>query len=585
MVNQQYTQLSTVTNMLFSLTNSRTLLLNVIIWLSVFSQVTYAELTATVDRKSLTVEETLTLRVRLADENNQGQPDFSLLDAQFSVLSQHQSSQVQYSNGKMNSYTEWVISLAPKRKGKLLIPSFNHLGFYSDAIEINVTEAAAAPAGTLKEIFIETVLEKPSVYVQEQIILKYRLYYSRNVESLDAEPLELDNVTLESLEDARYRRSIDGKPFNVAEFNYAIYPQESGELVIPALVWQLKVSTSQRPRSFFDTGRYEIRRLRTQEKRVEVKPQPDAFPSHKTWLPAANINLTESWSADIESIELGEPITRTINVVADSLMSSQLPEILKDSNQNELKIYKEQATLEDKAGSEKIISTRIENAAYVVSRSGKITIPAIEVPWWDTNENRLKYAKLPEKVITLAQSQSVNDGFSADPQALAPNTLANENNTIASTNESSIRVWQLATLIFALLWIATLLFSLLSRNKNTHLTEQGITTDQQNEKRAFKQLEQACTQNQALEIKNTLSKWAQFYLNQPSPVTFIEVKSTFSNLDLDKLLDEIDRHLYAKQHNHPFTQGLQLLSIIKQILKSRNHEKKRQSLEPLYYSN
>ncbi len=552
----------------------------------VYSQVAYGQLSAKVDRQTLSIEETLTLRVRLSDKNNQGEPDFSLLESQFDVLSQHQSSQVQYANGKVDSYTEWTISLAPKRTGKLLIPSFNHLGFYSDAIEINVTKATAAPQGNLKEIFIETLVEKPSVYVQEQIILKHRLYYSRNVESLDAQPLELENATIEPLEDARFRRSIDGKVFNVAEFNFAIYPQESGELIIPSLTWQLKVATSQRPRSFFDTGRYEIRRLRTQEKAIEIKPKPAAFPADKTWLPATSLKLTESWSGEIESIDVGEPITRTITLLADSLMSSQLPDVLISGQQSGIKTYTEQPSFEDNPGSDGVFSKRVESAAYVFSEPGKITIPAIEIPWWDTKENRMKYARLPEKTINISgEVANIQNAQAANTQSINNGIPKISEENVTYVKNENLWIWQVATFLFALLWIGTLIFNPFYRQPDNKKKDEKEPNEQQELKKTFKQLEQACSQNDAIKIKQALAEWGKLYLKRPSPVTFIELNNEFSNQDLKTLLTSIDNQLYGDSAKSDFTEGLQLLSILKQILKSRTQKSQDNVLEPLYFNN
>ena len=554
-----------------------------------------ALLQAFVDRNTITIEETLTLRVRLSNENAQGQPDFSLLDSQFDILSNHQSSQVSYTNGAMTSFTEWTMMLAPKRSGRLLIPSFKHQGFISDAIEIKVNTAQAAPTGQIRDIFIETLVDKENVYVQEQTLLKYRLYYAVNVDKVDANPLSLDNATVEELEQQNFRRNIKGRVFRIAEFGYAIFPQQSGEIVIPAQTWQVRVPTSQRPRSIFDTGRYEIKRLRTKEMRITVNPKPAAFPSDQVWLPASEVTIAEMWSKDTQNFSVGEPVSRTLKVSAEKLMSSQLPEVLSNIQSSRLKSYIEQPQLNDSQSGSGISGIRTESAAYVVSKSGETIIPAVEIPWWDTDENVLKYARLPERVIKTAAALVDDEpqNIAQNPSSITSNT-ANDltNNTDTNTlnggqltakDKHAVVIWKLASLVLFILWVLTmaLWFVFAKRKVQEPVTDQiekaaGL-------KKLFKQFEQACAKNDALAIKTSLVNWASHYFNSSTPMTLIAIKHQFNHNGLSELLDQLEHSLYGDLALD-FTEGLQLASVLKMAIKEQPAAQQKESeLTPLYF--
>src|SRR5690606_34445830 len=94
-------------------------------------------LTASVDRDTLGLEETFTLVLRY-DEQINASPDYELLQKDFDILNTQSGTQMSIINGSMEASTEWKIALAPKRIGKLLIPSFNVDGAISDAIEITI---------------------------------------------------------------------------------------------------------------------------------------------------------------------------------------------------------------------------------------------------------------------------------------------------------------------------------------------------------------------------------------------------------------------------------------------------------------
>ena len=78
-------------------------------------------LTATADRTQLSRGETLELQVRF-DGQTTSDPDFSVLEEDFEILSQNQQNQFSIINGTTESYTQWVLQLLPKKTGSLLIP-------------------------------------------------------------------------------------------------------------------------------------------------------------------------------------------------------------------------------------------------------------------------------------------------------------------------------------------------------------------------------------------------------------------------------------------------------------------------------
>ena len=75
-------------------------------------------LTASVDRDALGLEETFTLVLRY-DEQINATPDYELLQKDFDILNTQSGTQMSIINGNMEASTEWKIALAPKRIGQL----------------------------------------------------------------------------------------------------------------------------------------------------------------------------------------------------------------------------------------------------------------------------------------------------------------------------------------------------------------------------------------------------------------------------------------------------------------------------------
>jgi len=193
------------------------------------------ELSASVDRSRLTGGETLQLTLTYDAQVVFGEPDFSSLDKDFEVLATNRQSQLSIVNGSNQSSTAWRLTLSPKRAGKLVIPSFNFKGAVSDAIEVEVGEAApgAGNANADKTLYTETLVDRDSAYVQEQILLTLRLYSAEATENLTIEPPDVANASIKETGKSQYQKVINGRAYLVSEIRFAVFAEVSGELRIP----------------------------------------------------------------------------------------------------------------------------------------------------------------------------------------------------------------------------------------------------------------------------------------------------------------------------------------------------------------
>jgi len=95
------------------------------LWLLAVSALSWAELTARVDRNILDTNETVQLVVRYSGQAITSEPDFTVLQKDFDILSSNRQQQYSWTNGQSQSYTDWNMVLMPKRSGVILIPSIS----------------------------------------------------------------------------------------------------------------------------------------------------------------------------------------------------------------------------------------------------------------------------------------------------------------------------------------------------------------------------------------------------------------------------------------------------------------------------
>ena len=574
---------------------------SLVIFIFSLSQAVYAQsLESLIDRTQITIEETVNLTVKYSGGQARGRPDFSALEKQFDILSQNQSSQFRSINGRSESFTEWHFVLGPKSQGTLFIPAFEYNGAKSAAKTIKVTPPGAKPAGQIDSVFIETLVDKKEAFVQEQVKLSYRLYYAVNVDSLEAEPLELEGALIEQLPEARYRREVDGRMYNVLEYNYAIFPQRSEPVDIPALTWGIRIPIGGSSYSLFDRGRFQMKRLRTGKKSIQIKPMPSGFPANATWLPAKSLDIAENWSRNPSTFKIGEPITRELKITADGLTASQLPTLSGfTANTQSIKYYADQPNLDNQPTSVGLASSRTESAAVVITQSGETTIPAIKIPWWDIDNNQLRYAELPaRKVYLQSVAESPNNPRLDEQQATEsalPSTLEDNNNPGAAQqaydgeNKGVSWLWIVASALLSLLCSALCILWIQERNRNQEAlyaqseTQRKINLEQ---KRAFAHIQKQCQSGAAAEVRHAILAWAKVYWPNDH-VSTLDVIGRKTNPEISQQLKALDQAIFSDQnHQASDLQAINLnalyLSLEAWLKTQKSKHNDPRTLKPLY---
>ncbi|MEJ2327092.1 MAG: BatD family protein, partial [Chromatiaceae bacterium] len=122
-------------------------------------QAVAAGLEASIDRTRIAEGDTVTLSVT-APGDTAGAPDPDALRSDFDILDQGQSTRMTIVNGRANSTREWRFVLAPKRSGRLTIPSLTVGGLSSSPLELDVVSASeAGQLGQSRPVMVEVEAE------------------------------------------------------------------------------------------------------------------------------------------------------------------------------------------------------------------------------------------------------------------------------------------------------------------------------------------------------------------------------------------------------------------------------------------
>jgi len=525
------------------MTRFTALLLAFLLWTF---QAQAAGLVASVDRSRVNSGETVELTLESSNVTLFGKPDLTPLEAQFEVRGTRQVNQLTTLGGDNQPTTRWIVTLLPRQNGTVIIPPLQLGDVQSQPISLQVVQSETQDTeNRLEPVFIEASLDQDSVYVQAQAVLTLRIYHSVSLyDDSSLTPLQIPETRIEQLGESRtYEKVINGLRHGVIETRYAIYPQRSGTLTIPAVTFsatRVETQPSQEPAPTAPK-QGKLMHVSSTEMSLTVKPEPPEYPADTPWLPARALNLSESWNPEPDHPQIGESLTRNLTLTAQGLSSSQLPP-LPASEVGGLRSYPDQPHLSNQNSEHGLIGSREERHALVPNRIGTIELPGVEVVWWNTVEDRLEKSSLPARTLQVVNNPS-----------LAVDTPASSPSTSAAAEHPRLWAWQLSTLVLA---CTTLLgFGLWWRARRQPAIQRAAQTGP-SPRTLLDDLKRASLANDPQATRQALDAWAR-----QQPETLADMAARF--VPLSDALDGLNGALYSETGQH--WQGEELWRAIRAI--------------------
>lgn len=390
-------------------------------------------LIARVNRDQIPEGETFLLTLELQNSKNNESPNFSALDKDFTVYSVSNAYRSNIVNGQMSQSRQWNLVMMPKSAGKLVIPAISVDNFSSQPVEVMVTKAGETlnpvnPQQANQPRFaINGSVDNKKPFVQEQINYTLTLVDSGGLQG--EEPSFMMDSTnndwiIKNLGDPSVKtKVVDGKNFREIKFNYAMFPQKSGKLTVPEVKFNGFYLTRDSRRAdpfgsmFGDDmmmagfGMMDVFATRNpvilvaKPFEIEVQPVP-ANNNSKWWLPATSVELYGQFEPQKPTFKVGEAVNRTIYLKATGVINTQLPEI-KFASSEGLKQYPEKPQTEMKVENGQVISLEKIANVYIPNAAGEMTIPAIEIDWFNVKTNSLEKATLPATKIKVMAADGV----------------------------------------------------------------------------------------------------------------------------------------------------------------------------------
>ncbi|MGZ5044108.1 MAG: BatD family protein [Methylobacter sp.] len=469
-----------------------------------------AQISVSFDRNPVSLDESFQI-IFTANDTPDNDPDFSPLEQDFEILGQSQSSNSSWINGRSSRTIQWTLNVMAKHPGNLVVPAVKFGDDESQPASILVTQATASKTiNTDDDLFLEVEANPQSPYVQSQVLYTVRLYRRVDIAQAALNEPELSDAVVEKLgDDSNYNTQIDGVNYLVTERKYAIFPQKSGALTIKPLMLTAEVMASNRPNfnGFFNSQMTKTRKISSKSVTLNVKPAPAAF-TGQHWLSAEQLVLKEEWSGDNQQMKVGEPLTRTLTLLAKGTTVGQLPELNTGKIDDQLKTYPDQPVLREQKKPEGLIAFREEKIAIIPSKAGFYKLPAIEIPWFNSQSQKMEIAKIPETTITALEATGTlpDMGAPVAPMPVQPPQKA-EQSTPIITQPQQQNTWFWVALFLGAGWLATLAYLLIKRPVKKPAAEKSAMEIRLED--SVKSLKKACADNNATAAKDALLAWGR----------------------------------------------------------------------------
>ena len=548
------------------------LFLGLVLFILAIQTVLATEIKATIDRNPVSINESFQITFT-ATESPDDDPDFSPLERNFEILNQSHRNNSSWINGQSTRSIQWILNVMARQAGKLIIPSVSFGDDVSQPVEILVTKSSTPSNSNKDDLFLEVEATPERPYVQSQILYTVRFYRRVQIAQASLDEPELTDAVIEKLEeDKNYNTDINGVAYAVTERNYAIFPQKSGITTIAPLVLTAEVVTKSRPRfnGFFNRQITKTKRVSSRAITLDVQAAPNDF-NGKHWIPAEQVYIEEKWSGDTENMKVGEPLTRTLTILGVRTTVAQLPELHSEIKIDQLKTYPDQPILKEKKETDGLIALREEKIAYIPSKSGSYNLPAIEIPWFNTQTQTMEIARIAERTISTIASVPSQKSDAAIESSVQINTIDAE--PVLHIVEN--KFWMGLSIALALGWLITVFFFIYkSRSKPK---EKPVNIREIKLKETVKALKQACAENNNVAAKDALLAWGRIKFN----ISSLSAIASNSEARLRDEIELLNQSLYANRQGT--WQGKKLFQyFVENSAREKVAKKTIDALEPLY---
>lgn len=586
-------------------------LMTTLLFITLSSSLHASSVTASLNKNVATENEVvqLTLRADFSDTGNG--PDLSPLERDFDILGKSQNSQFSFNLGTSTALNFWVVTLMPKSVGTVEIPPIKIGNYESQPIRLTIKSSPQLLDGNGNPpVMLKTEVSEIEPYLQQEVILSIKLYTSVALQNANRSVPSHPDLVIERLADDQMNyQTVNGTQYQVITRDYLAFPQRSGLLTISPQSIQAMINTS--------TGRRMIK-VQSEPLNLQVTPIPASY-TGDAWLPSSKVTVSTSLDKSSDTPRVGDTLIWTINISAKGALPEQIPTLDFNSTRN-YKLYPKPPKFDNQKTADGVTGSQSITVEVVPTEQGTLTLPDINITYWDTETRTISTASASTKGIEIAplpstsskandstaNKQTISEPLPAQTRSVAPISLAKK--PIEKTTQStqikpengldlevlqtedgfSLRHYLIAGLLFLTATMLTIWVIIWFKRKKSQpddiyqvpTLQEFAPLSTSDEQSAYKALIECCRQNSLQSLRPSLLEWARHRWGDNEIRSVDDIKR-LTSVQVTQLLMEAELMLYSNNPAHEW-QGEPLANALEEYTSGQAKPSQASQLKTLY---
>ena len=581
-----------------------------------------AGLEASVSRT--TVAEGENFQVYLRSDAPLSRSDYDSYRQDFDVIGRQSSSQMNFVNGRQSHNYETILTLRPKKTGKLVLPSIKALGVVTNPVVITVLSAdealktfgAAEPqqqtpqkspssAPGVPKAVMQASLSSSNVYEGVPVVYTIQLFTTEQFAEGNIIPPESEDYVLEQIGDGvSEQKEINGVSGFSVTHKFSVTPKKTGQITIPpARFTGMLPSAAANPFMSDDFFGLDLFRRAPGmpslfgEQRITAASPAVAFTvlkkpekSGKHWFPATKADIADTLEPSTGFTE-GDAVTRVVTVTAEGSDAALVPDIVFPATED-FKQYPSKTEAKTVFRDNLPVAVKKRQFVFIPTRSGELVLPALKLDWFDVKTKRVKSIELPARRIVVAPAAGAQ---TPSPVAAQKPETPQETPKTAPTVDIPAPPKTLALselpakspmhllLSGAFLGAACILFGVFLINaRSSAKSKKAAYSISPNAEKAADALRNACKNKDPAAAKDALLLWGAALFADKPPLSLSDLANKTGADDFSKALFDLNAALYGGKRDDWDADGLwRRFKNLKGAKKRKNAEKD-ETVAPLY---
>lgn len=202
------------------------------------------------------------------------------------------------------------------------------------------------------------------------------------------EPLPQDNVIAPSSAISFYNYSQpddEGRRWSHQHWEIPIFVPRAGRMTLPALAISVQDANEDGP----------AKRVVLHSSPITLDAiMPPLMDPATHWLAAPDAQLRQSWHLSQKELHVGDSIQRQVDLQAKETLSLLLPALLPTPSVKGAAIYPDPVRYNDQTQQGALLASRSESITYLLQQSGSLTLPPIQLQWWNSQLGKMESLRL-----------------------------------------------------------------------------------------------------------------------------------------------------------------------------------------------